>query len=268
MNRRQLELVLVPLRNLRRSSIVWGLALSAFVGATVAFWPAFKGSSALSQAFESMPSGLVEALGMQDIGTPAGFLRGNLYEFLIPLLLIGAAAAMASGQTAGEEDAGRLELFIAQPVSRSALWSGRVVALVLAIAIVSTVIVVAQVSFDALIGLKIDASNIVATVSLCALLALVHAGLAFLIAGWLPRPSLAMGLAIAVGVTGYLVVALFPLNATLAPWRHISPWDWAFADDPLVQPTAAWRYLALAGPAFALAVIGGLGFRRRDVRAG
>jgi ABC-2 type transport system permease protein len=69
---------------------------------------------------------------------------------------------------------------------------------------------------------------VIATILLCALIAFLHAGLAFAIAGWLPRPSLTLGLAIAVGVAGYLVVALFPLNATLAPWRHLSPWDWAF----------------------------------------
>ena len=100
------------------------------------------------------------------------------------------------------------------------------------------------------------------------LLALVHGGLALAIAGWFPGPSLVMGLAIAVGVAGYLVVALFPLNATLAPWRHVSPWDWAFGDDPLVNGAATWRYLALALPAVALAALGGLGFSRRDIRAG
>ncbi len=268
MTRPLLELVLIPLRAMRRASLAWGIALALLIGATVAFWPAFKGSSALSQAFDQMPSGLVEALGMQDIGTPAGFLRGNLYEFLIPLLLIGAAVAMASGQTAGEEDAGRLELLLAQPVSRTALWIGRVVALVVALAIVVIVLAGAQLAFDTAVGLQISVSNVAATVLLCALLAFLHAGLAFAIAGWLPRPSWTLGLAIAVGVAGYLAVALFPLNATLAPWRHLSPWDWAFGGDPLVQATAGWRYVAVAAPAVALAAIGALGFGRRDVRAG
>lgn len=268
MNSQLLELVLVPLRAMRRTSLVWGVVLALFIGATVAFWPAFKGSSAISQAFDQMPSGLVQALGMQDIGTPAGFLRGNLYDFLVPLLLIGAAVAMASGQTAGEEDSGRLELILAQPVSRTALWIGRVVALMIALVVVVAIMLIAQLAFDAAIGLEIPASNILATVLLCALLAFLHAGLAFAIAGWLPRQSLTLGLAIAIGVTGYLVVALFPLNATLAPWRQVSPWDWAFGGDPLVGVTDAWRYLALLAPALALAAIGALGFSRRDVRAG
>lgn len=268
MSRRSIELVLVPLRAMRRSSLIWGAALAVGIGATVAFWPAFKGSSALSQAFDQMPSGLVQALGLQDIDTPAGFLRGNLYDFLIPLLLIGATAALANGQTASDEDAGRLELYLTQPVSRTVLFIGRAVALVLAVAAISIIMLAGQFASDAVIGLHIAASSIASTVLLCALLALLHGGLALAIAGWLPRPSLTLALPITVGVVGYLVVALFPLNATLAPWRHVSPWDWAFGGDPLTHAAAAWRYFALAGPAVALAVVGALGFRRRDVRAG
>ncbi|HEY5434200.1 MAG TPA: ABC transporter permease subunit [Candidatus Limnocylindrales bacterium] len=262
------ELVLVPGRALRRASIAWSVALALLIGATVAFWPAFKGSSAISQAFDQMPSQLVAALGMQDVGSPAGFLRGNLWEFLIPLLMIGAAVAMANGQTAAEEDAGRLELYLAQPVSRVALWIGRAAAVGIAVILVAAVTLVAQLAFDAATGLDLPVPNVTATVLLSALLALLYAGLALAIAGFIPRPSLVLGLAITAAVAGYFVVALFPLNATLAPWRHVSPWDWAFGGGPLTDTTAAWRYLALAGLALGLAAIGALGFRRRDVRAG
>jgi hypothetical protein len=168
MSGRLLELVLVPWRAMRRAAIVWGAVLALFIGATVAFWPAFKGTSAISQAFDQMPSGLVQALGMQDIGSPAGFLRGNLYDFLLPLLLIGAAVTMASGQTAGEEDAGRLELYLAQPVTRTALWAGRVTALVLALAVVAIIMLVAQLAVDARVDLQVPTSNMAATVLLCA----------------------------------------------------------------------------------------------------
>jgi ABC-2 type transport system permease protein len=268
MNGRAIELVLVPLRAMRRASLIWGAALALGIAATVAFWPAFKGSSALSQAFDQLPSGLVQALGLQDIQTPAGFLRGNLYDFLIPLLLIGATAALANGQTASDEDAGRLELYLTQPVSRTALFVGRGVALLLAVAVATAIMLVAQLALDALVSLDEAASSIVATLLLCALLALLHGGLALAIAGWFPRPSLTLAIPITVGVAGYLVVALFPLNATLAPWRHLSPWDWAFGGDPLARVTALWRYFALAGPAVALAALGAVGFSRRDVRAG
>ena len=267
MNRPSAELVRIPLRALRRAGLAWAIVLALIIGATVGFWPAFRGASAISAAFAQMPNGLIEALGLQDFGTPAGFLRGNLYELLVPLLLAAAAVVMASGQTAGEEDSGRLELYLAQPVSRRDALLGRILGLAVWLAIIGVVILAAQLGFDALVDLRIATDRVVATVVLCVFLAALHGGLAVAIAGWLPRPSLVLGVGLMVVVAGYLVGALFPLSTLLAPWRHISPWDWALGGDPLVHPSEAWRYLALAVPAVVLAILGLVGFDRRDVRS-
>lgn len=266
-DRASTELVSISLRALRRAGLAWAIVLALIIGATVAFWPAFRGSSAISAAFAQMPSGLVQALGLEDFGSPAGFLRGNLYELLVPLLLAAAAVVMANGQTAGEEDTGRLELYLAQPVSRRAELLGRIVGLAIWLAVIGAVVLVAQLAFDVLVDLHIDTARVVATVVLCVLLAALHGGLAVAIAGWLPRPSLVLGIGLVVVVAGYLVGALFPLSTVLAPWRHISPWDWALGGDPLVHATEAWRYLALAAPAVILAIIGLVGFARRDIRS-
>ncbi|MGH2467166.1 MAG: ABC transporter permease subunit [Candidatus Limnocylindrales bacterium] len=267
MNGRAAELVRIPLRGLRRSGLAWAIALVLFIGATVAFWPAFQGATAIDQVFAQLPSGLVQALGLEDFATPAGYLRGNLYELLVPLLLAAAAIVMATGQTAGEEDSGRLELYLAQPVSRTVTLFGRIVALVAWLLLIGLVVFVAQVAFDGLVDLRIGTARVAATVALCTLLGLLHGTLAIALAGWLPRPSLVMGLSLVVAIAGYLVEALFPLSPTLAPWRVLSPWAWAMGGDPLVQATEAWRYLVLIGPAVLLAVVGLAGFARRDVRA-
>jgi hypothetical protein len=59
---------------------------------------------------------------------------------------------------------------------------------------------------------------------------------------------------------------LLPRSAALKPFAHLSPWDWAFAGDPLVNATAPWRYLVLALPAVAMALFGIWAFGRRDIR--
>ena len=268
MNARNAELVRVPLRALRRTGLIWSIALALYIGATAALWPAFKGE-AISRMFERLPSDLVKVIGMQNLGSPAGFVgSGDLYGLVFPLLLIVASVAMASGQTAREEDAGRLELFLAQPISRTALFLGRAAAAAVVLAAVAIVMLAVQLASDELAGLSIPASNMAATLLLCALLAALYAGLALAIAGWLPRPSWSLGIPIALGLAGYLIVAFFPLISALAPWRHLSPWDWAFGGDPLLHATALWRYGALAIPALALVATGILGFGRRDVHAG
>lgn len=267
MNSRVIELVMGPLRQLRRFTVGWGIGLASLVVLTVAFWPLFRDSTGISDAIDQLPSGLVDAFGLADFGTPAGFLRGNLYEFFLPLLLAIAAVATANSLTASEEDSGRLEVYLAQPVTRRSVFIGRTIAATVWVVVMTVLILVAQLLSDAIFDLRIDTSLVVSTIVLCGLLALLFGASALAIAGWLPRPSLVLAVGIAASVALYLASALFPLSDTLAPLSDLSPWKWALGGDPLVNTTEAWRYLALVVPAIILAVIGLAGFVRRDVRA-
>lgn len=261
------ELVLGPLRQMRRSLLGWGIGLGALIGVTVAFWPAFRGSSGISEAIDNLPPAVVDAFGLAGFGTPAGFLRGNLYEFIVPLLLAVAAVAAANGLTSAEEDAGRLETYLSQPIARRSLFLARSVAVFLWLVLMTAFLLVVQLVSDAVVGLDIDTARVVSTVVLCGLLALLFATLALAVAGWLPRPALVLAIGIAAAVGGYLVAALFPLSDPLDPLSGLSPWKWAMGGDPLVNAAEPWRYLALVVPAVILVAVGVAGFIRRDVRA-
>ena len=261
------ELVVGPLRAMRRAIFWWSVGLASLVGVTVAFWPAFQGSSGISAAIDQLPAGLVQAFGLENFGTPAGFLRGNLYDFVVPLLLAAATVVLVNGQTAGEEASGRLELYLAQPVDRRMVFLGRAIAALVALAVITAAITAVQVGADAVVGLRIEFGYLLSTIVLCALLAVFHGSLALAVAGLRGRPSLVMGIGFAVALAGCLVVALFPLSPMLAPWEHLSPWDWAFGGGPLEHVTETWRYLALAIPSIVLAGIGVISVVRRDVAA-
>ena len=144
MNALILELVGGPLRAMRRATFWWCLGLSALVAATISIWPAFRGSSGISQAIDQLPSGVVQAFGLADFGTPAGFLRANLYGFFVPLLIVIAAVVLANGQTASEEASGRMELYLAQPIDRRSALLGRAVAAVMAVVVICLVLGLAQ----------------------------------------------------------------------------------------------------------------------------
>ena len=79
------------LHAVRRVTIWWCVTIAAIVAVTVAFWPAFRGASGISEAIDQLPSAVVDAFGLAGFGTPAGFLRGNLYDLIVPLLLAVAA---------------------------------------------------------------------------------------------------------------------------------------------------------------------------------
>jgi ABC-2 type transport system permease protein len=267
MDERAVELVLGPFRQSLRSLIGWGVGLGSLVAVTVAFWPAFEGSSGISDAIDQLPAGIVDAFGLADFGTPAGFLRGNLYEFVVPLLLAIAAVAVANGLTAAEEDSGRSETILSQPISRPAILIGRAAAMTLWLAVMTSGLLVVQLLSDAIVGLEIDAADVAATVSLCGALALFYGAVALAIAGWWPRPSIVLSISIAATVGGYLVSALLPLSDQLEPLSGLSPWKWALGGDPLAHGAEPLRYLALGLPAVALVVIAVIGFTRRDVRS-
>ena len=44
----------------------------------------------------------------EDLATAGGYLDGQMYALMLPLLLSGLAIAITSALTAGDEDAGRL----------------------------------------------------------------------------------------------------------------------------------------------------------------
>lgn len=265
---RVLELVAAPLRALRRAVFWWSVGLASLVAVTIAFWPAFRGSSGITDAINQLPAGVIQAFGLANFGTPAGFLRGNLYELFVPLLLAAAAVALVNSQTAGEEAAGRLELYFAQPLDRRAVFLGRAIAALLALAVITVAMALVQVAMDAVADLSIDAGRLVSTIILCALLGALHGSLAVAVAGIRARPSLVLGLGIGVALAGYVVAALFPLSSVLEPFRHLSPWDWAFGGNPLETPTEPWRYAALALPTIILGGVGVEAVARRDVIAG
>ncbi len=261
----RLELVRFPLRSLRRAGLLWAGALAITVVVTVAVWPAFAGTSGISAAMDQLPSGVVDAFGLRDMGTPAGFLRGNLYELLIPLLLSIAAVAMVNAQTASAEESGRFELLLSQPVRRTALLAGRAAAVGGWLVFVTVIVLLAQLGSDAAFDVRINFTRVAATVTLCGLLASLHGAVAFAVAGWTARPAVVLGTGLAVMFFGYLANALLPLATAVASLRHASPWDWALGGDPLVNGAEPWRFAALAIPAILIAIAGIVGFSRRDV---
>jgi ABC-2 type transport system permease protein len=247
--------------------VIWSLVIGALVAVTMAFWPAFQGSSGIAQAINQLPAGVVQAFGLAEFGTPAGFLRGNLYDFLVPLLLVGAAVGMANGLTASDEDSGRMELVLVQPVKRGAVFGGRAIAAAVALIVVGGVLTAVQLAANQAVGMSIGLDRIVPTLALVVLLAAFHGGLTLMTAGLTPRPSLALGIGLGVAVAGLVASALFPLSPALKPFVSLSPWEWALGHNPLVAATDLWRYAALGIPAVAFTVLGAIGFARRDVHA-
>jgi ABC-2 type transport system permease protein len=261
------ELLRRGLHALRRSTMWWGLGIVALAIVSVAFWPSLEGTTALTDMVESSKE-LMEAFGAQNLATASGYLDGQMYALMLPLLLSGFAIAVVTALTSGDEDAGRLELLEALPVTRPAVWLTRLAAVVVgiaSIALATALVVSASIAPFSLDGVTVG-RVFLATFG-CAVLAVFHACVAYAVGGAGGSRGLSVGVSIAVLVAGYVASYLLPLSDALAGFRKLSPWYWAIGNQPVTYGLpGAWIVLLLAVAA-ALVAFGTVAVTRRDVRS-
>lgn len=259
------EIVVRGLRTVRRSAVWWTFGLVTFIVINLAFWPSLEDSEALT-AFGDMEA-FLEAFGAQNIATPAGYVDGQVYALLVPLLLSAMSITVVSGLTAGDEAAGRLELVHALPIGRRSVWLGRwatSMLMLLGVAIVSGAVTVASLPVFSLT--EVGADRIVGATIGCTLLAAFHGSVAYAAAGVGASRGLSAGLGIFVLVAGYIVSFVLPIADSLAGAQEWSPWYWALGDQPVTNGVDIGGLLVVAAITAVLVAIGTAAVERRDIR--
>ena len=253
-------------RALRRHATWWTIGIVAFVVMNAAVWPSLEGSDALA-GLDSMES-LLKAFGAENIGTPAGYLDGQIFALLLPLLLAAMAVSSMTALTSGDEDAGRLELLHALPVDRRAIWIGRWLASAVELVGVATVTGLVMVaclpvfSFD---GVGIGA--VLLATSGCALLALFHAAVVYLVGGLGGTRGLSIGIGVFALVFGYVASFLLPLSSSLAWARRASPWFWSIGSQPVSDGLVALHAAVVMLVVALFTAAGTAAVERRDLRS-
>lgn len=266
MNAVAVELVARGVHALRRSALWWGVGIMFFAVLNTAFWPTLEGTDAL-ESFEEMGE-VLEAFGAQNLATPAGYLDGQVYALMLPLLLSGMAIAGASAITSGDEDAGRLELLHALPVSRYAVWLARWAGALVVLAGVTAVVAAVMAACLPVFSLDgVGVGPVLGATFACGLLAAFHASVAFAASGLGAPRAPAVGMAILVLVAGYIVSFVLPLADALAGARRWSPWYWALGRQPVSDGVDAARLVLLVTVMAALVALGVWGVGRRDIRS-
>ncbi len=250
---------------LRRSVLWWTVGLLALSLVNVAFWPSLEDSEAV-RAFDDMGS-LLEAFGAQNMGTPSGYLDGQLFALLLPLLLTGMAVAGVSGRTSGEEDAGRLEVLLSLPVGRHMVWLARwrasMAALFLTGVAVGGFVVLTRPIFSLD---EVRPMAVAGATAGCIVLAALAASVSYAAAGLGARRGLAAGAAVALTVTSYVMAYVAPLSDRFEWLRSWSPWHWALGEQPVSKGVALGPAVLVVALTALLVVVGTLGVGRRDVR--
>ncbi len=259
-------------QSLRMSrSNLWGfgLGLALLSLSSVLFLPSIRESGAqLSQLLESMPKGLLAAFGVSDqmdLLSPAGFLQGRLFGFLVPLVLLIQGIGIGAATIAGEEERGQLEVVAAHPVSRVQLYLEKLGVLLVLLAGSSLLLFLSIWIGLWVVKFDIPLEHILAACFGVFLLALLFSGLALAIGAWTGRRGLATGVASILAVLAYFWNALFPLNKALAAYQKWSPFYQGVGYEP-IKNGLDWGYVAiLLVTTLVLLGVGLYRFTRRDL---
>ena len=250
-----------------RGQIVgWGIGLF-LLGMLI--MPLYETLVAQEEQFRAVMEGLPPQMtaffgDMTEFTTPHGFL-GLRYFTLMPIILGIFAVGTGSSLLASDEEKGTLDLILAHPISRTALFAGRTLAFVAA-----TVLIL----FIAWLGLalptlwvEIDATMGEIVLPFVALLAviLVFGTMALFLSMVLPSRRMAGMVSGMLLVASYFVTSLARIDDNLELLARLSPLNYYQSGDAMLGLNGSW----LAG-LFAVAALFTVAawwlFQRRDIR--
>lgn len=251
----------------RRGLAGWAIGVAATTVITAAFYPFVAEEPAIRQLMETLPEAVLAAMGAAgaDFFSPAGYLDARLFGLIAPLLFLIFAIGWATRTLAVEEEDGRLELLLANPVSRSHVLLDK------ALAVGAGIVALALVSFLVLLVLRpvsdltVPVGQLLAMHVSLVLLSGSFAALAFALAAATGRRGLSTGVSAAVAVLAYLVDSFAPIVDGLAAVRPASPFYLYRGNQPLREGLDAVHALALLAISGLLLVAAVVAFERRDI---
>ena len=220
----------------------------------------------LASLSSDLPEGVMALIGGVDIGTPEGWLTGEMFSLVVPIALITLAATMGSRAIGEEEKTGNMGLLLARPISRSRIVFSKSFAMLINVAIASLLTAIGVALGSRLGDLGVGLAEITATSLTAGLLAAAFGALALAIGAATGRVPLAAFGSAGAAFVAYLANSMLPLSEGLADWAKLSPFYYYLTNDPMVNGVDWGNVLVLAGMTAALVAVSVSLFNRRDLR--
>ncbi|GAA2607298.1 ABC transporter permease subunit [Paractinoplanes durhamensis] len=252
-------------RDNRRAWLGWIVALTAVAAMYASFYRSID-NPAMTDALNSFPQALKEAFHLQDYTQPANYFAASVFGLLVPILVAVFAIAAGVKAVAGDEEAGTLDLVLAQPVGRVSL------ALQRFLAVAAAMVAAAAVMCLVVIALRgpgrftaLPPGRLVAICLQLALFGLLFAALAYGVGAWTGRRAQALAVSAVVAVLGYLADSFFTQINGLKWTERLSPFDWYLGGEPLKHGVQWGHAGLLLGFAVLFVAAGTWRFNRRDL---
>lgn len=255
------------LRRLRGRIIGWSIGLGLYGLMMAMFYDSVLEMEGFQEMLENYPKELMAFVGdMASITTPAGYMDTYYFSYMsmiIGIFIVGAGA----GLIAGYEEQGLLDLVLAHPISRRALFWGRALALALATVVILLVGWLSWAVPSGSAGLNLTwLEFLLPFVSLLAILFLFGT-LTVLLSLVLPSSRLAALISAGLLVANFLLLGLARLNESLESLVRLTPLYYYQGGQAVNGLNWGW----IGGLLLAAAVLIALAwllFERRDIRVG
>jgi ABC-2 type transport system permease protein len=258
-------------RDRRWSTLWWALGFVGLTFFTVALYPSIKGQPSIEELLANMPQALRSAIGYDaavPLSSPAGYLQARLFSTLAPLLAVVFGIGAGARAIGGSEEAGTLELLLANPVTRGRVLLERYLAtfglLGVLLAVFAAALLVLGPLFGALQG--VATADLLWACAAVYALGLLHGSLAFTIGAATGRRGPAVALATTVAVAGYLIETVLAVAGDLGTLRQLSPWHWYLDRNLLAEGAAPAAVLLPVASSAVLLAAGWVAFHHRDLR--
>lgn len=257
------------LRRFRGQILGWGIALALLGVLLVSMYDSFAGQQEqFEDLLELYPPEITAFVG--DISsmftTPEGFVSVEFFSYM-PLILGIFGVLMGSGLLVSDEENGTLDLIMAHPVSRTALFMGRLLAFIFA-----TVAILAIAWLGLIVPMSWSSVDIgwgrmwLPLLSLLAEL-LLFGTISLFLSMLLPSRRLAATTAGLLLVVSFFITGLAKINEDLEPIAKLSPLNYYQTSEAFHDFNVQW-FVGLLAVSVVFALLAWWRFQRRDIRVG
>lgn len=251
----------------RVSFLWWVVGVTALCVFVVAYYPSITKTPGLNEFFEEAPEWIKAFVGenVEDYTSPAGYLNGELFFMMAPILFLIFAISRGSAAIAGEEQRGTLDLLLANPLTRRRVVLEKAASMALAELALGAVFWAVLALGCLAVKMEISQANLAAATFSCVLLGLLFGTLALGLGCATGKRGTAIGVATAAAFASFFLHSLAQVVRGLGGWKKLSPFYYYIGSEPLKHGLNAVHAAVLLCAALALAGLSVLLFERRDV---
>jgi ABC-2 type transport system permease protein len=255
------------LRDHRRGIFGWIAALVLLALMDLAVFPTVQSqASQMEQFLKAYPQALKAMFGLStDFSTGPGYFDAEFLSFLGPLVALAIGIGFGAGATATEEERGTIDWLMSTPLSRTRVMLEKSLGVLLAVLAAGAALIVVMLIGSPLAGLDLGIGGIAAAAANLVLLGWAYAALALAVGAATGHRWAATGVAVGLGLAGYLLTSLARLVPALQSWRWLSPFTWYASRDALRGQLHPAYLAALILTTLTLVAVAVVAFRRRDL---